>query len=186
MEAENKIAVIKQSDSNYARQLENAIQFGFPVLMEGIGEELDPLLEPILQKLTFRQQGVDYMKFGDNVIEYSSNFRFYMTTRLRNPHYLPDVSVKVCLLNFMITQHGLEDQLLGIVAAAEKPALEEKKNELIVESASNKKKLQEIEDKILEVLSLSQVCPANDIENVNVNFKAMKFLLHIIGKHIGR
>ena len=163
MEAENKIAVIKQSDSNYARQLENAIQFGFPVLMEGIGEELDPLLEPILQKLTFRQQGVDYMKFGDNVIEYSSNFRFYMTTRLRNPHYLPDVSVKVCLLNFMITQHGLEDQLLGIVAAVEKPALEEKKNELIVEGASNKKKLQEIEDKILEVLSLSQVCPRNPI-----------------------
>lgn len=29
--------------------------------------------------------------------------RFYMTTKLRNPHYLPEVSVKVTLLNFMIT-----------------------------------------------------------------------------------
>ena len=83
--------------------------------------------------------------------------RFYMTTRLRNPHYLPEVSVKVCLINFMITPRGLEDQLLGIVAATEKPELEEKKNQLIIETASNKKKLQEIEDKILQVLSMSQV-----------------------------
>ena len=58
----------------------------------------------------------------------------------------------------MITPQGLEDQLLGIVAAKEKPELEEKKNELILESAANQKQLKEIEDKILEVLSSSQVC----------------------------
>ena len=57
----------------------------------------------------------------------------------------------------MITPQGLEDQLLGIVAAKEKPELEEKKNELILESAANQKQLKEIEDKILEVLSTSQV-----------------------------
>jgi len=39
----------------------------------------------------------------------------------------------------MITPLGLEDQLLGIVAAKEKPELEEKKNQLILESAANKK-----------------------------------------------
>jgi len=53
----------------------------------------------------------------------------------------------------MITPQGLQDQLLGIVAAKEKPQLEEKKNELIIEGAANKKKLKEIEDQILEVLS---------------------------------
>jgi len=63
---------------------------------------------------------------------------------------------QVVLLNFMITPLGLEDQLLGIVAAKEKPELEEKKNQLILESAANKKQLKEIEDKILEVLSTSQ------------------------------
>ena len=41
----------------------------------------------------------------------------------------------------MITPMGLEDQLLGIVAAKEKPELEEKKNELILESAKNKKQV---------------------------------------------
>lgn len=57
----------------------------------------------------------------------------------------------------MITPLGLDDQLLGIVAAKEKPELEEKKNQLILESAENKRQLKEIEDKILEVLSESEV-----------------------------
>ena len=82
-----------------------------------------------------------YLKLGENSIEYSRDFRFYITTRLRNPHYLPEISVKVTLVNFMITPLGLEDQLLGIVAAKEKPELEEKKNQLIVESAANKKQV---------------------------------------------
>lgn len=156
MEKTNKLSVIKLSDTNYVRTLENALQFGTPVLLENVGEELDAFIEPILLKATFKQQGVEYMRLGENIIEYSRDFKFYITTRLRNPHYLPEIAVKVCLLNFMITPLGLQDQLLGIVAAKEKPELEEKKNELILESAKNKKQLKEIEDKILEVLSLSE------------------------------
>lgn len=66
-------------------------------------------------------------------------YRFYMTTKLRNPHYLPEVVVKVTLLNFMITPVGLDDQLLGIVVAKERPELESEKNQLIVQGAANKK-----------------------------------------------
>ena len=89
-------------------------------------------------------------------MEYSDGFRFYITTALRNPHYLPEVAVKVTLLNFMITQDGLSDQLLGVVVAEERPDLEEQRSELVVQSASNKKRLKEIEDEILHVLSSSQ------------------------------
>ena len=64
--------------------------------------------------------GVDMIRLGENVIEYSHDFRFYITTKLRNPHYLPEVATKVTLLNFMITPEGLEDQLLGIVVAKER------------------------------------------------------------------
>jgi hypothetical protein len=60
---------------------------------------------------------------------------------------------QVTLLNFMITMHGLSDQMLGVVVAAERPDLEEQRNELVVQSAANGRKLSEIEDKILEVLS---------------------------------
>ena len=71
--------------------------------------------------------------------------------------FLSNYLTQVTLVNFMITPLGLDDQLLGIVAAKEKPELEETKNQLILESAQNKRQLKEIEDKILEVLSESEV-----------------------------
>ncbi|XP_012271492.1 dynein heavy chain 3, axonemal [Orussus abietinus] len=156
MEKEHRLTVIKPTDPNYVRHLENAIQLGTPVLLENVLEEVDAVLEPVLLKNVYKQRGVLYMKFGENVLEYHPDFRFYMTTRLRNPHYLPEVAVKVTLVNFMITPQGLEDQLLGIVVAKDLPDLEEKKNRLIVENATNRRILKEIEDKILEVLSTSE------------------------------
>ena len=157
MEKENNLQVIKLTDPNYLRTLENAIQFGQPVLLENVGEELDPTLEPILLKQVFKQGGVNSIRLGDSTVEYSDAFRFYITTKLRNPHYLPEISTKVTLLNFMITPAGLEDQLLGIVVEQERPDLQEEKNRLILQSAENKRKLKEIEDKILHVLSSSEV-----------------------------
>jgi dynein heavy chain len=66
------------------------------------------------------------------------------------------VSVKVCLLNFMITPEGLEDQVLGMAVAKERPDLEEEKTQLVLQSAENKRQLKEIEDKIIQVLSSSE------------------------------
>lgn len=52
---------------------------------------------------------------------------------------MPEIAVRVTLLNFMITPSGLEDQLLGIVVARERPDLEAEKSNLIVQGAANKK-----------------------------------------------
>lgn len=65
--------------------------------------------------------------------------RLYITTKLKNPHYLPDIAVKVVLLNFMITPNGLENQLLGVAVAKDRPDLETEKNQLIVQGAENAK-----------------------------------------------
>ena len=156
MEKANNLQVIKLTDGDYLRTLENAIQFGLPVLLENVEEELDPSLEPLLLKQIFKQGGVECIQLGEAVIEFSSDFRFYITTALRNPHYLPETAVKVTLLNFMITVDGLSDQLLGVVVAEERPELEEQRQELVITSAENKKRLKEIEDKILHVLSSSE------------------------------
>ncbi|XP_073402803.1 dynein axonemal heavy chain 7 [Dendrobates tinctorius] len=156
MEKANSLHIIKLSDPDFVRTLENCIQFGTPVLLENVGEELDPILEPLLLKQTFKQGGSVCIRLGDSTIEYAPDFRFYITTKLRNPHYLPETSVKVTLLNFMITPEGMQDQLLGIVVARERPDLEEEKQALILQGAENKRQLKEIEDKILEVLSTSE------------------------------
>ncbi|XP_071441952.1 dynein axonemal heavy chain 7 [Hetaerina americana] len=155
MEKANNLSIIRLNDSDYVRVLEAGIQFGRPVLLENIGEELDAVLEPLLQKQTFRQGGTLCIKLGDSVVEYSHEFRFYITTKLPNPHYLPEVAVKVTLVNFMITPIGLHDQLLGIIVAKEQPDLEEEKNVLILQGAENKRQLKSLEDTILQVLSTS-------------------------------
>ena len=62
----------------------------------------------------------------------------YITTELPNPHYGPEVSIKVALLNFYVTMEGLTDQLLGIVVAMERPELSEMKHQLTAQSAQMK------------------------------------------------
>ncbi|CAF4293649.1 unnamed protein product, partial [Rotaria magnacalcarata] len=55
------------------------------------------------------------------------------------------ISTKVTLLNFMITSEGLQDQLLGIVVAKERPELEEERQALIITQAENQRLLKEAE-----------------------------------------
>eukprot|EP00746_Dinoflagellata_sp_MGD_P128313 gnl/MRDRNA2_/MRDRNA2_62704_c0_seq1.p1 gnl/MRDRNA2_/MRDRNA2_62704_c0~~gnl/MRDRNA2_/MRDRNA2_62704_c0_seq1.p1 ORF type:complete len:2643 (+),score=576.00 gnl/MRDRNA2_/MRDRNA2_62704_c0_seq1:1172-7930(+) len=150
-----QINILKFTDGDYLRKLEGAIAFGRPVLIENILEDTDPAIEPVLLKQTFKKGNTLMLKLGDAVLEWSKDFKLYLTTKLRNPHYLPEVAVKVTLLNFMITMVGLQDQLLNIVVAKEKPDLAEEKNRLVVEGAENKKALEETENKILHVLSSS-------------------------------
>ncbi len=54
------------------------------------------------------------------------------------------------------------------MVAKERPDLEEEKNKLIVVGAENKKKLKEIEDEILRVLSSSEGNILEDEEAVNI------------------
>jgi dynein heavy chain len=132
MEASNGLQVIKLSEPNFLRTLENAIRIGTPVLLEEVGETLDPSLEPVLLKQTFKQGGRLLIRLGDSDVDYDKNFRFYMTTKMTNPHYLPEICIKVTVINFTVTQQGLEDQLLSDVVRLERPDLEEERSKLIV------------------------------------------------------
>lgn len=109
-----------------------------------MGEDLDAPLDPILAKNIYKVAGVWYITLGEKSVEYSLRFRLYITTKLRNPHYLPEVFNKVTLINFALTIDGLEDQLLGIVVAKERPDLQEKREYLIVQGAANKKALKQV------------------------------------------
>jgi dynein heavy chain len=52
---------------------------------------------------------------------------------------VPGLRFQVTLLNFMITPEGMQDQLLGIAVARERPDLEEEKQALILQGAENKR-----------------------------------------------
>ena len=102
-EKDNALDVVKLTDKDFLRSLENAVRFGKPCLLENIGEELDPALEPILLRQTFKQAGSTVIKLGDSVIPYHDDFKLYITTKLPNPHYTPEVSTKVTLVNFTLS-----------------------------------------------------------------------------------
>lgn len=74
-------------------------------------------------------------------MDYSPDFRFYVTSKLPNPHYPPEICVKVTIVNFTVTPKGLEDQLLALVVGFERPELEEEKGKLVVQIAQGQREL---------------------------------------------
>ena len=102
------------------------------------------------------QGGRKLIRLGDTDVDYDPNFKFYITTKMPNPHLLPEICIKVTLINFTVTQIGLEDQLLGDVVRKERPDLEEAKDRLVVSIANDKKQLKDLEDKILKMLKESE------------------------------
>lgn len=123
MEEKNNIRTIKPTMDNkmISRILESQINLGYPVLLEDANDSFDPMLDPLLGKQIEKKGSICYIRIGDAPIEYSQEFKFYVTTKLSRPHYSPEVCVKVTMLNFMVTQEGLLDQMLSIVVKHEEP-----------------------------------------------------------------
>jgi dynein heavy chain len=126
------------------------------VLLENVEEKLDAAIEPVLMKQIFKKGGQWLLKLGDQDVPYSQEFRFYITSKMPNPHYLPEVFVKVTVINFTVTPKGLEDQLLVQVCGLERPDLEEKNDRLVLQIADDKKEMADIETKILKLMAESQ------------------------------
>ena len=89
------------------------------------------------------------IRLGDKEVEFNPDFKFYITTKLSNPHYTPEISTKTAIVNFAVKEQGLEAQLLGIVVRKERPDLEESKDKLVFNIAQSKQKLIDLEDEIL-------------------------------------
>jgi dynein heavy chain len=95
------------------------------------------------------------MALGDKVIEYNDQFKLMLATKVGNPTYPPETFVKTTIINFSITQEGLEEQMLSRLVSLENPSLEVRKVEIITKNADDQLKLFQIEDSILNSLSAS-------------------------------
>ena len=157
-EKKNGLMLLKFSQKDFLRSLTNCIRIGKSVLIEDIEETLDPAIDPLLHKQIFQDEtGIRFLHIDNKDIEYDPLFHFYVTTKLPNPHYLPEICIKVTLINFTVTFKGLEDQMLGDVVIQEKPEIEEKRDEIVVKIAADKRLLKQTEDRILKLLSESTI-----------------------------
>ena len=163
----SQLRIIDLKTPGFLREVENAVQYGFPVLLQDILEEMDPAMEPVLSKSLLKIGNRVVMKIGDKELDYSPDFKLYITTKLSNPHYTPEISTKATVVNFAVKRDGLEAQLLGIVVQKEEPELEKQKSELTIMVAQGKRQLTDLEDTILRLLSESSGSLLDDEHLVN-------------------
>lgn len=146
------LQVLRLGQRGLIEKIERAIQNGWTVLIENIGEEIDAVLAPILGRKIFIRNKQKYIKL-ENEVEYDDNFKLIFHTKLSNPHYIPEIQAETTLINFSVTEKGLEDQLLALVVRREREDLEEKQATLRMQQNEFKIKLFTLENELLDVLS---------------------------------
>ena len=93
---------------------------------------------------------------GESDIEIDDSFRIYFSTKQSNPHFLPEIFIRVSVINFTVTPEGLQEQLLGDVVKREIPEIEYTRTELVINIAKGRAQLKKNEDRILELLTNSR------------------------------
>jgi dynein heavy chain, axonemal len=152
MESSN-LQIVKFVNSNFISIMSNAISNGTAVMIEDVDETLDPAIDSVLAKAFYESEGRVLIRFADSDIMYHKDFRLYMNTKKPNPNYLPEIFIKVTVVNFTATFEGLEDQLLADVVKNERPEVEQQKDDNVKNLASFRKKIVDSEKNILRLLA---------------------------------
>lgn len=71
--------------------LELAIESGKPVLIENLLDSIDAVIQPVYARAIIKKGKSRYIKMGDKELSLHKGFRFYLHTKLGNPHYPPEI-----------------------------------------------------------------------------------------------
>ena len=86
-----RLVLVRLGQKNYLDTIERAVSSGETVLIENLGESVDPVLDPIIGRNTIKKGRA--IKLGDKEVEYNPAFKLILHTKLANPHYQPELQV---------------------------------------------------------------------------------------------
>ena len=120
-EEKHGLCVVRLQNKHLLPTLARAIEHGKPALIENVQLQIDAVLDPVIGRRTVRRGRNLSVQLGDKEVDYSADFRLYIQTKLSSPHYPPELQAETTLINFMVTEDGLEDQLLALTVPAPTP-----------------------------------------------------------------
>lgn len=147
------LKVTRLSNPKMPKTIEFAVENGNPVLIENMENSIDAVIQPVYSRAIIKKGKTKYIKMGDKELTLNAKFNLFLHTKLSNPHYPPEIQAECTLINFTVTESGLEDQLLALIVKKERPDLAAQKEELIQQQNGFKIKLKELESGLLRQLA---------------------------------
>jgi dynein heavy chain len=140
---------IQLSQKGWAKKVELAVSNGQVLMIENLSDKIDAVLDPLLSKNYTKKGKAQFVKLGNEDVEVHAQFKLYLQTKMQNPHYIPEVAAQCTIINFIVTEAGLEDQLLAEVVRIEKPDLEQQRDELVQQQNQSEITLAKLSDQLL-------------------------------------
>merc|ERR1719193_2940621 len=149
---DKKITKTSFLDDAFRKNLESALRFGNPLLVQDV-ESYDAILNPVLNKELRRTGGRILITLGDQDIDLSPSFTIFLSTRDPSVEFAPDLCSRVTFVNFTVTKSSLQSQCLNEVLKAEQPDVDQKRSDLLKLQGEFKLRLRQLEKSLLQALN---------------------------------